>query len=111
MTDHKFVHNTPLMKVKVLDAEHFIAEPWCCVTHKIVVNCFQKCGFNLDQSSDVEVAAERSTAEAGVLFHEYVSCDDDDVTCEVQTLEQVIDEKFASDVEGRRKMMLTKLNL
>jgi hypothetical protein len=49
------------MKVKkFFDAQHLIAEQWCCVTHKIVVNCFKKCGFNLNQSSGVEDAAEHS---------------------------------------------------
>jgi hypothetical protein len=70
------------------------------------VNCFQKCGFNLNQSSGVEDAAELSIAEddwgrlkAGALFDEYMSCDNNVVTCEVQTSEQVIGEKFMSEEE------------
>jgi hypothetical protein len=82
------------MKVNVLDALHFIAESWCCVTHTTIVNCLQKCGFNLNQTNDGEDVRELSIAEndwgklkAGVSFQEYVSCDDNVVGCEVQTLE------------------------
>jgi hypothetical protein len=35
--------------------------------------------------------------KAGISFQEYVSCGND-VMCEVQTLEQMVDEKFRSDV-------------
>jgi hypothetical protein len=42
--------------------------------------------------------------KAGVPLQEYVSCDDE-VMCEVQTLEQMMDAKFTSDMsdggEGR----------
>ena len=31
-------------------------------------------------------------------FQGYISCDNDDVTCEVQTLEQIVDWVFTSDV-------------
>jgi hypothetical protein len=58
------------------------------------VNCFQKCGFNLNQTSDGEDVRELSIAKsvwgklkAGASFQEYVSCDDNVVMCEVQTLE------------------------
>jgi hypothetical protein len=70
-----------------------------------IVNCFQKCGFNLNQTNDGEDVKELSIAEndwgklkAGVSFQEYVSCDDNVVMCEVQTLEQMMDEKFTSGV-------------
>jgi hypothetical protein len=33
MTDHKLLHNGTIMKVTVLDAQHFIAEPWRCLTY------------------------------------------------------------------------------
>jgi hypothetical protein len=51
------------MKVNVLDALHFIAESWCCVTHTTIVKCFQKCGFNLNQTNDGEDVKELSIAE------------------------------------------------
>jgi hypothetical protein len=93
------------MKVNVLDALHFIAESWRYVTHTTVVNCFQKCGFNLNQTNDGEDVRELSIAEndwgklkVGILFQEYVSCDDNVVRCEVQTLEQMMDEKFTCGV-------------
>jgi hypothetical protein len=93
------------MKVNVLDAQHFIAESWRCVSHETIVNCFQKCGYNLNQSSDNEDAAELSIAKddwdelkTGVSFQEYVTCDNDAISHEVQTLGQMINEKFTSDV-------------
>jgi hypothetical protein len=36
--------------------------------------------------------------EEGVSHEEYVSCDTDIITCQVQTLEQIMDGKFTSDV-------------
>jgi hypothetical protein len=106
MIDHKLLHDaTTLMKINVLDALHFIAESWCCVTHTTIVNCFQKCGFDLNQTNDGEDVRELSIAKndwgklkARVSFQEYVSCDDNVVRCEVQTLEQMMDEKFTSGV-------------
>jgi hypothetical protein len=75
------------------------------VIHTTIVNCFQKCGFNLNQTSDGEDVTELRIAKndwgklkAGISFQEYVSCDDNVVRCEVQTLEQVMDEKFTSGV-------------
>jgi hypothetical protein len=103
--DHKLLHDAILMKINVLNAQHFIAESWCCVTHAAVVNCFQKCGFSLNQTRDCEEAAELSIGEddwcqlkAGVSFQECVSCINDTVMFEVQTLKQMMDEKFTSDV-------------
>jgi hypothetical protein len=103
MIDHKLLHDAALMKVNVLDAVHFIAESWCCVTHTTIVNCFQKCGFNLNQINDGEDVIELRISEndwgklkAGASFQEYVFCDDNVVRCEVQTLEQMMDEKFTS---------------
>jgi hypothetical protein len=60
-----------------------------------LLNCFQECGFSLNETNDCEVGRELSIAKddwgqlkAGVSFQEYVSCDDDVVTCEMQALEQ-----------------------
>jgi hypothetical protein len=52
--DHKLLHDATLMTVNVLDALHFIAESWRCATHTAIVNCFQKCGFNLNQTNEGE---------------------------------------------------------
>jgi hypothetical protein len=123
MIYHKLLHDATLMKVNVLDALHFIAESWCCVTHTTIVNCFQKCRFNLNQTNDGDKDVRElsiakndwGTLKAGVSFQEYVSCDANVVRREVQTLEQMMDLKFTSDVsekeEGRRKMMMEKVNL
>jgi hypothetical protein len=69
------------------------------------VNCFRKCGFNLNETNGGEDVRELSIAEndwgklkASVSFQEYASCDDNVVRCEVQTLEQMMDEKFTSGV-------------
>jgi hypothetical protein len=76
------------------------------------VNCFQKCGFDDNQTDDGEDATELSIAKvdwgqlkAGVPLQEYVSCDKDDVMCEVHTLEQIMDEKFTSGMseEGEKE--------
>jgi hypothetical protein len=66
---------------------------------------FKNCGFSLNQTNDGKDATELSIAKddwgqpkAGVPLQEYVSCDNDDVMCEVQTLEQMMAEKFTSDM-------------
>jgi hypothetical protein len=73
--------------------------------HTTVVNCFQKCGFSLNQISDGEDATGLSIIEddcgqvkADVLYEEYIFCDNDIVMFEVQTLEQMMEEKYTSDV-------------
>jgi hypothetical protein len=118
MIDHKLLLDATLMKVNILDALHFIAESWRCVTHTIVVNCFQKYGFNLNQTNDAEDVTELSIAEnewgklkAGVSFKEYVCCDDNVVRSEVQTLEQMMDEKFTSGVCEEEEDDCEKVNL
>jgi hypothetical protein len=77
------------MKVNVLDSQHSIAESWHCHTYDHG-DCFQKCGFNFNQSNDGEDATELSIAKddwgqlkAGVSFQEYVSHDNNTVTSEV----------------------------
>jgi hypothetical protein len=93
MMDHKLLHDGTPMKVNVVDAQHFNAETWCCVTYTTRVNCFQKCGFNLNQTNDGEDETELSTAEddwgqvkADVSFQEYVS-NYNNAICKVHTLE------------------------
>jgi DNA-directed RNA polymerase specialized sigma subunit len=56
---------------------------------------FSEIGFNLNQTSDGELATELSITKADwgqlkadVSFQEYVSCDKDVVMCEAQTLEK-----------------------
>jgi hypothetical protein len=103
MTDQKLLHDAPLMKVNV----------WMCsisllnhgtVSNVTIVNCFQKCGFNLNQTNGGGDAIELGIAEdhwdqlkADISFQEYVSCNNV-IMCEVQTSEQMTDEKFTSDV-------------
>jgi hypothetical protein len=104
MIDQTLHHDATLMKINVLDAQHFTMVSWHCVTHMTIANCLQKCGFNLNQTNDGEDATEFTTArddwvqlKAGVTFQECVACDND-VLCEVQTLEQMMDEKCKSDM-------------
>jgi len=44
-------HDTTLLNVHFLDVLHFFTtESWHRVSHVTVVKCFQKCGFDLNQS-------------------------------------------------------------
>jgi hypothetical protein len=54
MNDHKLLHDATLIKETALDALHFTVESWHCLTHMRIVNCFLKCGFNLNYSNDGE---------------------------------------------------------
>jgi hypothetical protein len=83
-------------------------------------NCFQKCGFSLNQTRDGEDATELSVVEddwgqlkAGGSIQEYVSCDNDIVMFEVQTLKQIMDENLHLMClrRWRGKMMRGKVNL
>jgi hypothetical protein len=84
--------------MKVNRSDILIAESWHCITHVTVVNCFQKCCFNVNQTKDGENAAEHSIYEnnCGKLKESasFDDDDDDDATCEVQAIEQMKDEKF-----------------
>jgi hypothetical protein len=93
------------MKANDFDALNFNAESWPQVSHMTTVDCFHKRGFNLNQSNDSEDITEPSIAKdnwgqlkAGVSFQDYVSCENNVVTCKVQTLEQIKDGKLTSDV-------------
>jgi hypothetical protein len=78
MIDHKFLHDI-LMKVNILNGQHFTVESWRCVTHVSVVNCFQKCGWDLNETDDGEDATELTIArddwdllKAGLSFQKHV---------------------------------------
>lgn len=64
--------------------------------HTRVVKCFQKCGFNWNTLGTTK--DYWGQLKADVSFEEHVSCDYDAVTCEVQTLEQMMDKQSTSDV-------------
>jgi hypothetical protein len=65
MMEHKLLHDTTLIKVNVLDAQHITVESRHCVTRTTIVNCFQKCGFNFKQTDNGEDTTELSIAEDG----------------------------------------------
>jgi hypothetical protein len=64
MVDDRLLHDATLMRVNVFDALQFIKESWHCVTHVTIVNSFQKCGFDLNLTSDGEDATEFVIAKA-----------------------------------------------
>jgi len=73
---------------KVLAAVHSIAESqwWVAHTPVTLVNCLQKCEFNMNQASDHEDVTEFSTGKddwgqqkANISFQEHVYCDKDAV--------------------------------
>jgi hypothetical protein len=104
MVDHKWLHDATLMKVNVSDM-HFILKSQPCVTHTTTVNCFQKCGFNWYETNDSKNVTELSIPEdewsqlkAGPSFQEYVSSANNVVTCELQTLQQMMDEMSTSEL-------------
>jgi hypothetical protein len=45
MTDHRLLHDSALIKINALDAQHVTVQSSSYVAHTIV-NCFQRCGFN-----------------------------------------------------------------
>ena len=47
--------------------------------------------------------SDQEQFEAGVSFQEYVSCDNNVVTCEVQTLEQMMDEEPTSGMSEEER--------
>jgi hypothetical protein len=68
---------------------------------------FSEMWIKLNQTNDGEDATELSIAKdewgqlkAGISFQEYVSWNNDAVTCEVQTLQKIMDEKFTSGMSG-----------
>jgi hypothetical protein len=56
--DHKLLHDAILMKVNILDAQHFTAETWCHFFRITIVYHFHNCGFHLNQTNDSEDATD-----------------------------------------------------
>jgi hypothetical protein len=54
VVNNKVVFGATIMKMYVLDAQHFIAELWQCVLHVTLVNCSQKCEFGLNSCNEDE---------------------------------------------------------
>jgi hypothetical protein len=62
MTDHKLLHDVT-HEGNVSHAQYFITESWHCVAHMTIANCFQICGFKLNQTSHGEDVTELCIAE------------------------------------------------
>lgn len=72
------------------------------------MKCFQKCGFNSYETNDGKNVTELSIPEdewgqlkVGASFEECVSSDNNAVTCQLQTLQKITDEKSTPDVSEK----------
>jgi len=74
-------------------------------------NCFKKCGFSsggeyIDVSNDVLNEQQKdnwcSLKTSGMEFDEYVSCDTSVIVCEIQSVDQVIQDHLTCEDEEKK---------
>jgi hypothetical protein len=80
---------------------HIIAEAWGLITPTTIKNCFVKCGFSVDHVSSNDGNAMKLTEDEegywcslqfGVQFEDYTTCDSALEVCEVQSVDQMLDQ-------------------
>ena len=103
-------HPKDAKRMNVLDAMHYITASWEDVSVKTIRNCFKKAGFLKDDSiSHVDVAdepiADIETIEKlkslDIDMDHYVTVDDGLLTCEEQSLDEIINEFQSDNTEGK----------
>ena len=91
-------------ELKVLDALHFIAKAWNDVKQSTVTNCFHKGGIHAGVVEVMDLAEEEElqkvdwhTLEPDCTLSDFISVDDEVLTMEEQSLEEVIDDHLQED--------------
>jgi hypothetical protein len=83
MIDEGLIHDATQLKLDVLSTMYFIAEAWKLITPTTIKNCYVKCGFSNDVSSNNESAVKLTDDEEddwhslqppGVQSEDYTTC-------------------------------------
>ncbi|XP_063241046.1 tigger transposable element-derived protein 3-like [Bacillus rossius redtenbacheri] len=85
------------LKFNILDALHNIAYSWNKVQPETIANCFKKAGFFSsgvtaveELSSNDQLDEEVAKLQAGVSFIDFVEVNSDDVTTEIEDLNDIV---------------------
>jgi hypothetical protein len=96
------------MKLDVLSAMRLIAEPWRLITPATIKNCVEKFVFSNDHVSRNDSALElcedeegdwHSIHSLGVQFEDYTTCDSALEVCDVQSVDQMLDQHLTRPEE------------
>jgi hypothetical protein len=92
------------MNINLLTSLHFITEAWRQITSTTIENCFKKCGFSsggeyIDVHNEQEIQDKCSLKPSGLEFYEYVSCDTIVSVCEIQSVDQVMQDHLICEDE------------
>ena len=99
MSDGELLRGASKMTINLLTALHFTAKAWRQITPTTIENCFKKCGCSsggeyIDVSNDVLNEQEKdnwcSLKPSSKEFDEYVSYDASVSVCEIQSVDQVM---------------------
>jgi len=112
MIDGELLGDASKMTINLLTALHFIAEAWRQKPPTAIEKCFKKCGFSsdceyIDVSNDMLNEQEKddwcSLKPSGMEFDEYVSYDASESVCEIQSVDQVIQDHRTCVFEGKQE--------
>ena len=96
-----------------------ISKAWAQVKSKTIKNCFVKAEFpnshNETGDEDTLILDEEywKSLQTSISFKEYVKCDDEIVSSELCTIDELIEENFqddSNDEDDREKLISTSFN-
>jgi hypothetical protein len=98
------------MKINLLTVLHLIAEAWRQITTATTESYFLECGFSshgeyIDVSTDVLNEQEKddwcSLKLSGVELDEYVSCYANVSVCEIQSVDQIMQDQLTWEDDAK----------
>jgi hypothetical protein len=113
MIEGGLLQDATQMKLDVLSAMHFTAEALKVITPTTIKNCSVKCGFSIDHISSNDGSAVKlsddekddwcSLQPLGLQFEDYTICDTTLKVCDVQNIDQVLDQQLTRPEKGPEK--------
>lgn len=92
------------LSISVLDAIHFISMSWDRVSASTIANCFAKCGIGKpsDDAQEPAVAIQdwNDLGLSTCTEDDFVTADDDLVTCGLRSVEEIAEEVSASQPDA-----------
>lgn len=110
MIDGGLLEDASKLKLNILSALHFVAEAWRRISSLTIQNCFRKCGFMVgteDTSSieDITTLYDEENddwialRQTDINFSDYITVDSDVNVCEIQTVDQVLEDHRSDQKE------------
>lgn len=106
-------NSAKLSELTLLDAIYIANKAWNNVTQQTIKNCFAKCGFQCEISAEITTDQEIVEIESnednnfwevlsdsigieGITFEDYVNSDNDVITCEEYSEQEILEYNFNS---------------